>query len=918
MKKCLLFAFMTIMGLVCCHAQDFAQYKQNLDWQVYNCPQEKIHVMTDKPYYITGDTVWLRAFVVNALNHQPVDASKFVYVELISPMNEVSMRIKIKERDGVFKGFLPLDPTKIAEGEYTLTAYTMFMQNQGEQYFFKKKMKITSSFAIKRKIEHEFEWKNQGKDNESLIINLRYLDTDTGEPCPYNSFAYMLPGDDIVDWNGGERNLSIEVPHKCLNDGAVFVQYGNYGKYITFPPSSTTTYDVTFFPEGGYLVPGYKNRVTFKAMDSNGRSIDLSGKIVDGNGNQVADIATTHDGMGLAAFTPQAGMGYKAVCLSEDLGEKTFDLPQVRNDATVLQVSTEGKSVKIEALGAQQSTAVIAVQQRGNLLVTGYGSVTIETDTLPAGVVQALLMSDKGRMLSERLFFVTGKQAPRAKLSSDKQDYASRELVQASVDLNEFAFADTIAGNFAVSVTDDRSIVADSTTSILTNLLLQSDLQGRINNPAWYFEGSDRSRQLDLLMMTQGWRRYDVPHALVGRFVEAQFPIEQGQAMSGTVRTEWRNKLMENATIKVIAPGIRYAETTTSDENGRWFIDNMAFADSVKFVVQAESKKGSTLSNLKIDDDIFPEVSGIPVLKRFQKAVELDALEFNYISNQKNRLQYIDGVANVLLDEVVVTKKKHKAPENIYEYFSVRSFDYQFFEKRHVNSYETAIRYIAGIVRTKHGLYSIRNRNDVVGILVDGVPLENFTGQDAAGTIAGTREKNSRKMNPHTAKKTAKWSSMMPTGPLELETSYDDTFNYLIQMYPFEIVKQIDYIPGYSGIAFGGGRYKGGVLCITTKDGSEKIARKTDYTLKLVSPLGFQRAAEFYAPRYDTGNNGMGEGTDLRETLYWNPSITIGSNKQARFNFYTNDVASTSYTITVEGVTSSGELIHAVRKITKN
>ncbi len=93
MKKCLLFAFMTIMGLVCCHAQDFAQYKQNLDWQVYNYPQEKIHVMTDKPYYITGDTVWLRAFVVNAVNHQPVDASKFVYVELISPMNEVSMRI---------------------------------------------------------------------------------------------------------------------------------------------------------------------------------------------------------------------------------------------------------------------------------------------------------------------------------------------------------------------------------------------------------------------------------------------------------------------------------------------------------------------------------------------------------------------------------------------------------------------------------------------------------------------------------------------------------------------------------------------------------------------------------------------------------------------------------------------------------
>ena len=73
---------------------------------------------------------------------------------------------------------------------------------------------------------------------------------------------------------------------------------------------------------------------------------------------------------------------------------------------------------------------------------------------------------------------------------------------------------------------------------------------------------------------------------------------------------------------------------------------------------------------------------------------------------------------------------------------------------------------------------------------------------------------------------------------------------------------------------------------------------------------------EFYAPRYDTGNNGIGEGADLRETLYWNPSIAI-NNKQAHFNFYTNDAASTSYTITVEGVTANGELIHATKKITK-
>ena len=892
-----------------CHAQDFAQLKQNLDWQVYNYPQEKIHVMTDKPYYITGDTVWLRAFVVDAVTHRPVDASKFVYVELISPMNTVDMRIKIKECDGVMKGYLPLDPTQIAEGEYTLTAYTMFMQNQGEQYFFKKKLKITSSFAINRRIEPDFEWKNQGRDNESLKINLRFLDATTGQPCPYNSFSCTMPDGKTIDWKGGDRNLSIEVDHKHLRDGAVLVQYGNYGKYITFPPSSTATCDVSFYPEGGYLVPGFENRMTFKAMDSNGKWVDITGDIVDSSDNKVASIATTHDGMGLATFTPQAGMAYKAISRNEALGEKTFDLPQVRNDATVLQVSNEGKTVKIEAKGSQQSSALIAVQQRGNLLATGFGSITIDTDTLPAGVVQALLMNENGRMLSERLFFVTGRQAPKAKLSSNKADYDSRELVQASVDLSEYADS---AGNFAVSVTDDRSIAPDSATSILTDLLLQSDLQGRVNNPAWYFEGSDRGKALDMLMMTQGWRRYDVPRALAGKAVAPQFPIEQGQTLSGTIRTEWRNKLMENAIIKVIAPDIRYAETTTSDENGNWFVGNMSFPEDVKFVVQAESPKGSTLSNLKIDEEPFPFVSSMQVIKEPVRKDFFDELTVSYINNEKNRLQYIDGVANVLLDEVIVTKKKTKTPETIYDYVAVRSFDYQFFEKRHVSSYETAMGYISGIVVSPNGLYNLRDRNELVGILVDGVPLETLSGQEAAGSIASIKERSYKKEKTQKAVYVERHAK-----PEMMGTSTDNSFQYLRQTIPFDIVKQIDFIPGSAAITFGGGRYKGGVICITTKDGSEKANRRVDYTLKVASPLGYQKPAEFYAPRYDTGGGGIGEGTDLRETLYWNPSIAIDGNKQARFNFYTNDVTSTSYTITVEGVTQSGELIHAVKKITK-
>ena len=881
MKKCLIYLLLTIFCFTLCHAQDFSQLKQNLDWQVYNYPQEKIHVMTDKPYYITGDTIWLRAFVVNAVNNQPVDASKFVYVELISPMNSVDMRVKIKERDGVFKGYLPLDPTKIAEGEYTLTAYTMFMQNQGEQYFFKKKVKITSSFAIKRKIDYEFEWKNQGKDNESLKINLRYLDTETGQPCPYNSFGYLLPNDKPNRRDADDRNMSIEIDHNYLRDGTVFVWYGNYGKYITFPQSSTTTYDVSFYPEGGYLVPNFENHMTFKAMDSNGKSIYITGDIVDGSGNKVTSITTTHDGMGLATFTPQTGISYKAICQNDNLGENIFDLPQVRDDATVLQVSNEGKTVKIEAKGSQQSTAMIAVQQRGNLLATGFGSITINSDTILAGVVQALLMNDNARMLSERLFFVTGKQAPRAKLNTDRQSYDSRELVQANVDLSEFAFADTIAGNFAVSVTDDRSIVTDSTMSILTDLLLQSDLQGHINNPAWYFESSDRSRQLDMLMMTQGWRRYDVPHALVGKGVAPQFPIEQGQTLSGTVQSNWRKKPMPGSMVKVMAPSILYADIAIADESGHWSINNVNFPDSTKFIVQATNAKGHNQWNLIFDADSYPIVNPLITDASFYNSSQLDEdLEVTYISNEKQRLQYINGVSSILLDEVVVVKRRHDSSIR-----RAQSFNYKYFEFMEISSYESIMQKFAG-VSFQDGKPMYKQKRVV--FIVDGEIITDYDDM-SLGKFSFMPEFVGKGKNTDLFNQQDKRSVV-------------DAYTLLNQVCPFNLVRDISF--------------SGGVISITTKDEKE-YGNDPDNTIKTIRPLGYQRPAEFYAPRYDTGNNSIGEGTDLRETIYWNPSIAIGSNKQARFNFYTNDASSTSYTITVEGVTQSGELIHASKKITK-
>src|SRR5204862_269891 len=67
---------------------------------------------------------------------------------------------------------------------------------------------------------------------------------------------------------------------------------------------------------------------------------------------------------------------------------------------------------------------------------------------------------------------------------------------------------DTIETNLSVAVTD-ADVGIDSSDNIITRFLLTGDLKGSVYNPAYYFLDSSDSvqQQLDLVMLTNGWRR---------------------------------------------------------------------------------------------------------------------------------------------------------------------------------------------------------------------------------------------------------------------------------------------------------------------------------------------------------------------------------------------------------------------------
>ena len=227
-------------------------------------------VHTDQSRYVAGDTVWLRAWVVDASTHRQVTASRYVYLELSDPFGAVVGRVKLREQDGRFPGYMALDP-ELAEGDYTLTAHTSFMEGPGSGYFFRKRLGVVSAYAGQVVPEVAFGLDDEGRVEMTALLR----DRDGGKHW-YESMSVTTKSGKVREWRKSDGERRVRLSDEDAEAGSVLLSVDNYRKYISLP-SPGGGVDVTFHPEGGYLVAGEGCRVGVKAIDRSGRGVDVSG-----------------------------------------------------------------------------------------------------------------------------------------------------------------------------------------------------------------------------------------------------------------------------------------------------------------------------------------------------------------------------------------------------------------------------------------------------------------------------------------------------------------------------------------------------------------------------------------------------------------------------------------------------------------
>lgn len=875
----------------------------NKQLQMY--PQEKLYVQTDKPYYLGGEDIWFRAYLSDYTSHIPDTTSRYVYTELIDPHGKVISRIKTLPRAGAYYGNIRLQEG-LAEGMYRLRSYTSFMKGLGEEYMYLRNIYIGNPMSADYRISAEFFFDD--KKEEVVNIRLQLEDIKTGDIVEAKELRYQ-------DRKGNMKVLKISEdsiyrftckPENDLQNRLLYVEYDYSGRFyrqylpVPYPPKSA--YDVSFWPEGGNFAADTDDaRIGFKALSADGLAEIVEGRIVDSSGNIRGTFKSNALGMGAFQLKAEAGEQLYAECKNQSGMEKRFELPVAQQGVYSLGVKRIGGIFTFYITNASDlavpDSLYLLLHLRGALLYcNGWNSsqkfLQLKSSDLPSGVLQALLVDRNRNPISERLLFNLNKaDGIETELTTDRSVYQTRGKISSIIRLKENG--ETLPeGDLVISVTSDKDVRVDTLNTIISTMLLTSELKGHIENPGYYFSGSDlqRPEELDYLMLTQGWSRYNIRSILKDSMELPKGQLEVGPEISGTVGGGGGIRGRKSG-YQVSATTFLPAafEMTETDDQGRFRLTTMEMPENTRFVIQAltEEGKGTRTLELRVDSVSYPPVSH-NLLWRYNYSRELE----NYMSNANEQYRKTYGERMIFLDEVVV--KARKRGKSFLSVGDARVIPLDKIEKINAGTLATLLTSIPSAYKYP--------------LIIDGVPVEYFSSVES-----------------HKIENTYKVGAGLTKPKKEIEDKpYWARDEFIVNM-PKEYIEELEVIEPFTQGAFniqakvGSGDntfdnyIKTGALLITTKARNGGYPTREDLNKKTFVPLGYQVVKEFYSPRYETAEDSKLVPFDLRTTIFWAPCVKT-NNGEVSFDFYSAD-ASTDYTITVEGLSSTGKLIRTTRKI---
>jgi TonB-dependent SusC/RagA subfamily outer membrane receptor len=880
--------FFLLVGLVAITGHSFPQMPD------YASTKEKIYIQTSHVFFKPGETIFFKLYLVNGGDQTPSEQSSMVYVELINPSGNVIQKLNYQVADGYSEGSFDFNE-EATGGIYKLRAYTTWMQNEKDSSFFVKEIVLQKVIAPRILMKLDFPKKGYGPGDEvTADYSVRNL---SDQPIRYYEVKYTVSvSGTVVNTSSfktnadGKAQIKFTLPgNLSSNDGLLntTIQYDSYTEAISRSiPIVLNKVDLQFMPEGGTLVEGIPTTIAFKALNENGKPVDIKGEIWDNSGNRVTSFESYHFGMGKFQLAPQKGKTYIARISSLPISQK-FELPKATPGGIVMNISKDNGRL-IVRLNSTEDRDIELTGQTKNLiyyskklsLKTGEQAVEIDEQKFPAGIAQFTIYSKDELPIAERLVFLNENKILQVKISTDKNKYLPREKVTMTLQtLDEKG--DPVPSNFSLAVMDDKlwSFADDKQDHILSWLLMSSELRGKIEEPQFYFKKDEPKAvpSLDLVMLTHGYRYFDYIE-YVQKEGKLKFTPDQPNILSGVILNNEQQPVKASVFLVNPVNGEKAMNIRTGSDGVFFFSD---LVPKTNYYLIAQSLVGKEKVTIKVlqngtgynplkANQLNPLVSrfgaytGLRPVRVVNKE-EPERVNLKIVLDRKEEMQMIPVDAN--LAEVVVVG-----------YGSAKR------------------REITGSVAVIH--------NEAL------LPVNNL-GFALEGKVAGIEIM--QQANPGAG------ALLRIRGTTTLAGGYEPL--YVVNGLPVEKfewdfnpndIESITILKDASATALYGARAVNGVVAIESKKfRSQKIrldlTKKYYFATQMIYAGGttYSVAKRFYVPKYTSTETS--ERNDFRETIYWNPVVQTGKDGKATIEFYNSD-ASTTFRAIAEGIGYNGKI----------
>lgn len=661
----------------------------------------------------------------------------------------------------------------------------------------------------------------------------------------------------------------------------------NNNETITKPGKAENNTIVNVFPEGGELITGLNSLVAFKATDKFGKPVKIKGLVVNQLGKTLDTIKVKHDGMGSFRLMPRAGETYSLKWIDPAGNTGIIGIPVNKKEGLTLSVTTNNEfaTVKVE-----RTASIPENCKRLNLLVhmnqvvlfkvslntadKQVLSANIPIEGLNTGILQFSLFSTDWLPLAERIVFVNNREHEfGAKLIPQLVT-----LTKKGKNVFDIYVTDTTATNMSVAVTDASLESTQANHSIYSDLLLSSELKGKIHNPGYYLSSDADSvtANLDLVMLTNGWRKFNWEKIKALTAPEIKYPVETDMIrVSGKVyglKNVSANDLMLNLIIQNKDSSKNFIFQPVTKE-GLFQSENMFIFDTARiFYNFNQNQKLNEITQVQFDNGL---------LKASGKLLELKDENMLNLWNDSVSLAKMNAFLQMQEDW-----KKRSSYKTLQEVII----------KAKGKSNEQALdeRYSSGLFAGGDAqVFDFLNDPAALG----GIDIISYLQGRVAGLV----------INRSGASTSMSWRGATPDLYLD-QMQVGADFIQSLNVRDIAMVKV--FRPPFFG-SMGGG--SGGAIAIYTKKGGDFKGDNTKSSKSMQSALlvGYTRFKEFFNPQYD--NPAENNETDIRTTLYWNPYV-ITNKKSPRFKvqFFNNDI-SRRLQIVLEGVNADGKMTRVVK-----